>query len=153
MIRLMDVWAEIEAARRGKKLVFTNGVFDVLHAGHVHLLNEASKLGDLLVVGLNSDNSVRQLGKGPERPINQLEDRMTVVSALKPVDFVVSFDETTPVALIQRLKPDVHVKGGDYEVEDLPETPLVRSYGGTVIVVPMLEGRSSTETLRRLGRQ
>ena len=153
MIRLMDVWAEIEAARRGKKLVFTNGVFDVLHAGHVHLLNEASKLGDLLVVGLNSDNSVRQLGKGPERPINQLEDRMTVVSALKPVDFVVSFDETTPVALIQRLKPDVHVKGGDYEVEDLPETPLVRSYGGTVIVVPMLEGRSSTETLRRLDRQ
>ena len=153
MIRLMDVWAEIEAARRGKKLVFTNGVFDVLHAGHVHLLNEARKLGDLLVVGLNSDNSVRQLGKGPERPINQLEDRMTVVSALKPVDFVVSFDETTPVALIQRLKPDVHVKGGDYEVEDLPETPLVRSYGGTVIVVPMLEGRSSTETLRRLGRQ
>ena len=153
MIRLMDVWAEIEAARRGKKLVFTNGVFDVLHAGHVHLLNEASKLGDLLVVGLNSDNSVRQLGKGPERPINQLEDRMTVVSALKPVDFVVSFYEETPVALIQRLKPDVHVKGGDYEVEDLPETPLVRSYGGTVIVVPMLEGRSSTETLRRLGRQ
>jgi rfaE bifunctional protein nucleotidyltransferase chain/domain len=153
MDRLMDVWAEIEAARKGKKLVFTNGVFDVLHAGHVHLLNEASKLGDLLVVGLNSDNSVRQLGKGPERPINQLEDRMTVVSALKPVDFVVSFDETTPVALIQRLKPDVHVKGGDYQVEDLPETPVVRSYGGTVIVVPMLEGRSSTETLRRLGRQ
>jgi glycerol-3-phosphate cytidylyltransferase len=149
----MSVWAQIEAARRGKTLVFTNGVFDVLHAGHVHLLFEAKKLGDILVVGLNSDRSARTLGKGPERPINTLEDRMAVVSALKPVDFVLSFDEATPIELIASLRPEVHVKGGDYDAEELPETPTVRSYGGTVKVISLLEGRSSTETLRRLGRK
>jgi rfaE bifunctional protein nucleotidyltransferase chain/domain len=146
------VWAEIEAARKGRTLVFTNGVFDVLHAGHVQLLTQARQLGGLLVVGLNTDESVRKLGKGPGRPINTLEDRLAVVSALKPVDFVVSFDESTPIELIGRLRPDVHVKGGDYEAEELPETPTVRAYGGTVVVVPLLPGRSSTEKLRRLGK-
>lgn len=149
----MDVWGQIEAARKGKRLVFTNGVFDVLHAGHVHLLTQARQYGDLLVVGVNSDDSVRRLAKGPERPINELEDRMTVLSALKPVDFVVSFDEDTPIAVIERLKPEVHVKGGDYDAEQLPETPYVREHGGTVIVIPLLEGRSTTETLRKLGRK
>jgi glycerol-3-phosphate cytidylyltransferase len=145
-----QVLGQIERARQGKTLVFTNGVFDVLHAGHVHLLTAAREMGDVLVVGLNSDDSVRRLEKGPERPINTLQDRATVVAALRPVDFVLSFDEDTPIALIERLRPDVHVKGGDYEVELLPETLVVRSYGGRVALVPLLEGRSSTEVLRRL---
>lgn len=143
---------QIARAREGRVLVFTNGVFDVLHAGHVHLLTQARALGDLLVVGLNSDESARRLGKGPDRPVNTLSDRMAVVAALKPVDFVLSFDEDTPVELISRLRPEIHVKGGDYDPENLPEAPLVKSYGGRVVVVPLLEGRSSTETLRRQGR-
>jgi rfaE bifunctional protein nucleotidyltransferase chain/domain len=141
---------EIEESRKGKVLVFTNGVFDVLHAGHVHLLSAARAHGDVLVVGVNTDESVRRLGKAPDRPVNPLEDRVAVLGALRSVDFVVPFDEDTPVELIRSLRPDVHVKGGDYCVEDLPETPVVKSYGGRVVVVPLLEGRSSTETLRRL---
>lgn len=136
-------------ARRGKRLVFANGVFDLLHAGHVKLLSHARSLGDLLVVGVNTDRSVRRLGKGPERPLNPLEDRAAVLAALRAVDGVVAFDEDTPLALIEALKPDVHVKGGDYDAESLPETPLVRSYGGEVVIVPLLEGRSTTAILRR----
>lgn len=141
---------QIEEARKGKTLVFTNGVFDVLHAGHVHLLKLARGMGDLLVVGVNTDESARRLGKAPDRPINPLDDRIAVLSALKVVDYVVPFDEDTPVELIRELRPELHVKGGDYCEEDLPETPVVREYGGQVVVVPLLEGRSSTETLRRL---
>lgn len=145
-----DVWGQIESARAGRKVVFSNGVFDVLHTGHVRLLVEAKSHGDLLVVGLNTDASVRRLGKGPDRPINTLEDRMELVSALKPVDFVVSFDEDTPVEVVRRLRPDVHVKGGDYSESDLPEASVVRELGGTVVIVPLVEARSSTETIRRI---
>jgi rfaE bifunctional protein nucleotidyltransferase chain/domain len=137
--------------RRGRKLVFTNGVFDILHAGHVRYLAEARKLGDLLIVGLNSDESARHLGKGPGRPVNSSEDRAAVLSALRPVDAVISFDELTPEHLIELLKPEIHVKGGDYRAEDLPETPVVKSYGGKVVILPTLEGRSTTSTLRKLG--
>lgn len=144
------MFERIEVARQGKVLVFTNGVFDVIHAGHVHLLTQARVLGDLLVVGLNTDESAKRLGKGPDRPVNGLEDRMAVVAALKPVDFVVSFDQDTPVEVIRELRPEVHVKGGDYRAEDLPETPTVESLGGRVVVLPLLEGRSSTATLRKL---
>lgn len=137
-------------ARKGKTLVFTNGVFDVLHAGHVHLLASARSMGDLLVVGVNTDDSVRRLGKAADRPINPLADRIAVLEALRAVDFVLPFEEDTPVELIKELRPDVHVKGGDYDADRLPEAPIVREYGGRVVVVPLLEGRSSTETLRRL---
>lgn len=137
--------------RQGKKLVFTNGVFDVLHAGHVKYLAEAKALGDLLVVGLNSDESARLLGKGPGRPVNSEADRAAVLSSLRAVDAVVSFDERTPERLIEALKPEVHVKGGDYQEEDLPEAGFVRSYGGEVVILPTLEGRSTTSTLRKLG--
>ena len=146
------MFQQIDQARQGKTLVFTNGVFDVLHAGHVQLLTQAKALGDLLVVGLNSDESAKRLGKGPDRPVNTLQDRIAVVEALKPVDFVLSFDQDTPTELIAMLKPDIHVKGGDYDPENLPETPTVKAYGGRVIVLPLLEGRSSSETLRRLGQ-
>src|SRR5258708_2579069 len=103
---------QIEEARKGKTVVFTNGVFDILHAGHVDYLGRAKKLGDLLVVALNTDASVRRLGKGPDRPINSLDDRAKVVAALRFVDAVLSFDEDTPETLIAKLKPEIHVKGG-----------------------------------------
>lgn len=136
--------------REGKRLVFTNGVFDILHAGHVECLRAARRLGDLLIVGLNSDASVRRLGKGPNRPIHTLEDRATVVGAVRWVDGVVSFEDATPLSVIEALKPEIHVKGGDYDPESMPETPLVRSYGGEVVIMPLLPGRSTTETLRML---
>ena len=139
------------AIRAGKKLVFTNGVFDILHAGHVTYLAEARALGDLLIVGLNSDDSVRRLGKGTNRPINGQNDRACVLSALRAVDGVVVFDEDTPVELIKSLHPEVHVKGGDYDVEALPETKVVESYGGRVVILPFLPGRSTTTVLKKLG--
>lgn len=138
--------------RQGKRLVFTNGVFDILHAGHVTYLAQARELGDLLIVGLNSDASVRGLGKGPDRPVNCEEDRMAVLEALRAVDGVVVFEDATPEGLIEALKPEVHVKGGDYDPEQMPETPLVRSYGGEVVILPLLAGRSTTGILGRLGR-
>lgn len=136
--------------RDGKRLVFTNGVFDVLHAGHVGYLAAARKLGDLLIVGLNTDDSARSLGKGPDRPVNTLADRAAVIAALRSVDGVVAFSGPTPEDVIFLLKPEVHVKGGDYTEAQLPEASLVRSYGGEVVILPLLEGRSTTETLRRL---
>jgi D-glycero-beta-D-manno-heptose 1-phosphate adenylyltransferase len=136
--------------RAGKKLVFTNGVFDILHAGHVLYLEKAKSLGNLLIVGVNTDGSVQRLGKGPGRPINALEDRVIVLSALRFVDAVVAFDEDTPEQLIAALKPEFHVKGGDYREADLPESKIVRAYGGVVVIMPTLEGRSTTNTLRKL---
>ena len=142
---------KLEEARPGKRVVFTNGVFDILHAGHVTYLQQAAQLGDLLVVGVNSDESVRRLNKGPNRPIHTLEDRLTVLEALRCVALAIPFEEDTPEALISRLKPDVHVKGGDYRVEDLPEAKIVLGYGGEVKILPLLEGRSSTRAIRSLG--
>ncbi|CAN5688283.1 D-glycero-beta-D-manno-heptose 1-phosphate adenylyltransferase [soil metagenome] len=137
--------------RHGRRLVFTNGVFDVLHAGHVRYLTQARGLGDLLIVGVNVDETVRKL-KGPTRPVNPLEDRIAVLEALRAVDGAVPFSEDTPIGLIGRLKPEIHVKGGDYEAERLPETPLVRSYGGKVVILPFLEGRSTSSILQRASR-
>lgn len=139
------------ALRTGKKLVFTNGVFDILHAGHVQYLSAARALGDLLIVGVNTDASVKRLNKGEDRPIHTLEDRAAVLSALRFVDGVVAFDEDTPEQLIAVLKPEVHVKGGDYRAEDLPETKIVRGYGGVVVILPLLAGRSTSGALKKLG--
>lgn len=142
--------AEALELRAGKRLVFTNGVFDILHAGHVQYLEQARQLGDILLVGLNGDSSAKALGKGPNRPVNTLEDRAVVLGALRCVDGVVSFDELTPETLIGHLRPEVHVKGGDYRAEDLPEAKLVASYGGEVVILPFLSGRSTTRILDRL---
>lgn len=141
---------KIQAARSGKTLIFTNGVFDILHAGHVQYLEAARELGDLLVVALNSDESVRSLNKGTDRPINPLEDRAAVISALRAVDFVLSFSEPTPEKLLAEIKPDIHVKGGDYTPDQLPETKIIESYGGKVVILPFLAGRSTTSILERL---
>jgi rfaE bifunctional protein nucleotidyltransferase chain/domain len=137
--------------RSNRKLVFTNGVFDVIHVGHVRYLEFAAGLGDLLIVGINSDSSVRSLGKGPNRPINPAEDRMEVLTALRCVTGVVVFDQTTPEEIIAVLKPEVHVKGGDYTVAQLPEAKIVQRYGGEVVICPTVPGRSSTATIRKLG--
>ncbi|MES0837768.1 D-glycero-beta-D-manno-heptose 1-phosphate adenylyltransferase [Nocardiopsis tropica] len=137
------------AHRRGGGVVATGGCFDVLHAGHIDLLHRARALGDRLVVLLNSDSSVRRL-KGAGRPVVGERDRARVLSALDCVDEVVVFSESTPLRALERLRPDTWVKGGDYEVEDLPETPLVRSLGGEVVTVPLVPGHSTTELITRI---
>jgi glycerol-3-phosphate cytidylyltransferase len=117
----------------GKKVVFTNGVFDLMHAGHVRLLKKAKYHGDVLVVGMNSDSSVKKI-KGQNRPIISENYRAEVLCSLSSVDYVVIFDESTPVETIGKLEPDIHVKGGDWKIIDLPETKLIESYGGKVII-------------------
>ena len=138
-----------ELRGRGGCVVATGGCFDVLHAGHVSTLEAARALGDGLVVLLNSDASVRRL-KGPGRPVNPQEDRARVLLGLSCVDAVLTFDEDDPRAALRRLRPDVWVKGGDYEDTDLPEAGLVRSWGGRVVLLPYLSGRSSTAVLQSI---
>ena len=133
-----------------RPLVFTNGVFDLLHRGHVTYLAQARALGAALVVGLNSDASARLLGKGPERPLNAADDRAAVLAALASVDLVVPFDEPDPLALLQRVRPDIYVKGGDYAIETLRETALVRSWGGSACAIALVPGRSTTALVRRI---
>jgi D-glycero-beta-D-manno-heptose 1-phosphate adenylyltransferase len=136
--------------RLPRPMVFTNGVFDILHRGHVSYLTAARALGASLVVGLNSDSSARGLGKGPERPLNSELDRACVLAALQAVDAVLLFSEPTPLALLARCRPDVYVKGGDYDIEALPETPLVRSWGGRALTLPFVQGFSTTALVQRI---
>jgi rfaE bifunctional protein nucleotidyltransferase chain/domain len=131
-------------------LVFTNGVFDVLHRGHVTYLQQARALGAALVVAVNSDASARQLGKGPDRPLNDEMDRALVVAALQAVDHVVLFDEATPCEMIERIRPDVYVKGGDYDVDRLRETELVRGWGGRAVAIPFVDGYSTSGLVERI---
>ena len=133
-----------------RPLVFTNGVFDVLHRGHVSYLAQARSLGAALLVAVNSDASARRLGKGPERPLNSELDRAHVVAALQAVDYVMVFDEPTPCELIERIRPDIYVKGGDYDIEKLAETALVRSWGGRAVAIPFVDGYSTTRLVERI---
>lgn len=135
---------------RGRTVVFTNGVFDVLHRGHVEYLYAARALGDRLVVALNTDQSARRLAKGPGRPVNEENDRAFVVAGLGCVDYVTFFDEDTPQSIVAELLPDVLVKGGDYTPDTIVGRAEVEAAGGRVIVIPLVEGRSSTEILRRI---
>ena len=132
-----------------RKIVFTNGCFDILHFGHVHYLLEAKKLGNLLVIGLNSDDSVRRL-KGPSRPINGEMERAFVLAALACVDYVTLFEEDTPENLIKTVKPDVLVKGGDYALAQIVGADFVKQHGGTVTTIPFVEGYSSTRIIEQL---
>lgn len=133
----------------GKRIVFTNGVFDILHAGHVTYLDQARALGDVLVLGLNADESVRRL-KGPDRPVNTDADRALVVAALRSVDHVVIFGDDTPLAIIETLLPDVLVKGGDYTRDTIVGADVVEASGGAVRMIPLLEGRSTSSIINRV---
>jgi rfaE bifunctional protein nucleotidyltransferase chain/domain len=135
---------------RDVRVVFTNGVFDVLHRGHVEYLARARALGDVLVVGLNTDASVRRLGKGADRPVNPEDDRAYVLAALAAVDWVTVFDEDTPRALVAALLPDVLVKGGDYTRDTIVGADEVEAAGGRVEVIPLVPGRSTTSILKRV---
>ena len=148
--RIKDVLARLKMAQAdGKKIVFTNGCFDLLHAGHVGYLKKAASLGDILVVGINDDDSVRRL-KGGDRPLNKLEDRRIVLESLECVDHVIPFGEDTPLKLIERVEPDVLVKGGDYQADKIVGAALVQARGGTVTTIPFIEGRSTTELIRKM---
>jgi D-glycero-beta-D-manno-heptose 1-phosphate adenylyltransferase len=143
----------VRLGSRARPLVFTNGVFDILHRGHVSYLAEASSLGATLLVAVNSDASARRLGKGEERPLNPLADRMEVVAALESVHLVTWFDEETPLALILASRPEVLAKGGDWKPEAIVGAAEVRSWGGTVHSIPFRHERSTTALLRKiLGR-
>jgi len=152
VLNRQELVKRIEQLReRNQKIVFTNGCFDILHVGHKRYLSQARLLGDVLIIGLNTDESVRRL-KGAGRPINALEDRAEVLSALESVDFVIPFGEDTAESLVREIRPDVYVKGGDYEgrEDDIPEGVAVREFGGEIRILPYIEGRSTTEILRRL---
>ncbi len=133
---------------KGKRIVFTNGCFDILHAGHVDYLSKARRLGDILVIGLNTDSSVKKI-KGRDRPINKESDRAKVLSSLYFVDYITSFNETTPENLIKKIKPDVLVKGGDWNIEEIVGSSFVRSYGGKIKRIPFVKGYSTTSIIKR----
>ena len=135
--------------RQGKKIVFTNGCFDIIHAGHVRYLTAAKNFGDILIVGLNTDESVRRL-KGESRPINNQDDRAEVLLGLKAVDHVIFFGEATAEDLIAEVQPDIYVKGGDYTLETLPEAKIVQSYGGRVELVNLVAGKSTTNIIGKI---
>lgn len=141
LLTLRDLWRW-----EGKKVVFTNGVFDILHAGHVELLEKTRALGDILIVGLNSDASAKRLDKGPERPVNKWDDRAAVLCALACVDAVIVFEEDTPAELLEKLRPDILVKGGDYRKDQVAG----RESAGRVVIVPLKKGYSTTALIRRL---
>jgi D-beta-D-heptose 7-phosphate kinase/D-beta-D-heptose 1-phosphate adenosyltransferase len=143
---------EVERRRReGQKIAFTNGCFDILHLGHVRYLREARKTGDFLILALNSDASVRAI-KGDKRPLVPQGARAEVVAALEAVDYVTLFDETTPLKLIEYLRPDYLVKGGDWREEDVVGGGAVRSWGGRVVLIPMVEGTSTTDIVEKVLR-
>ncbi len=144
---------EARIASLPRPLVFTNGVFDILHRGHASYLAQARELGASLVVGVNSDASVKMLGKGDDRPINTEADRQALLAALASVDMTVLFTERTPVNLIAQIRPDIYVKGGDYEIDTLDETRLIKTWGGKAIAIPFLYERSTTTLLGKIRKQ
>ncbi len=146
-----DTLARELADRRatGARIVSTNGVFDLLHVGHLRYLQAARRCGDLLVVGVNSDACTRLL-KGPSRPFVPEDERAELLAALNCVDYVTLFDDLTPVRLLEKIRPDLHVKGGDYQIDLMPETAVVRQYGGDVITVDFVPERSSTGIIERI---
>jgi len=137
---------------QGKTIVTTNGCFDIIHSGHIQYLSDAAACGDILIVGINSDSSVARL-KGPTRPVQKEQDRAFILAALKMVDFVFVFDEPDPCAFLEQIRPDIHVKGGDYTPEKLPETAIVEKHGGKITIVPFLPGHSTTTLISRIVTQ
>ena len=145
-MKISEIVTSLKA--KGKKIVFTNGCFDILHVGHVRYLKEAKALGDILILGLNSDYSVKSL-KGSNRPINNESDRAEVLSALKAIDYVVIFDEKTAENIVGEVKPDIYAKGGDYSIDTLPEAKIVAEHGGKTVLLQLVDGKSSTNIINR----
>lgn len=135
--------------KKGKKIAFTNGCFDILHLGHVTYLESAKKMADILVLALNSDHSVKKI-KGSMRPVTKLRERQKIIAALESVDYVTAFSESTPLKLITKLKPDIIVKGGDWRVEDIVGKDFVSSYGGKAVNIKYLKGHSTSDVLKKL---
>ncbi|AVQ11091.1 Bifunctional protein RfaE, domain II [Leptospira santarosai] len=135
--------------RENQRIVFTNGCFDLVHKGHITYLSQARELGDFLWIGVNSDSSVKRL-KGDQRPVVPEDDRAILLSNLRFVDAVTVFSQETPLELIRLIKPAVHVKGGDYKVEDLPETPIIREFGGKVEILPFVPGKSTSLLIEKI---
>ena len=135
---------------QGKRIGFTNGVFDILHAGHISLFDFARRQCDILIVGVNDDASVKLLGKAPNRPINNIQDRTMVLSAIKTIDAIVVFSEETPLRLIEEIKPDCLIKGSDYTIDTIVGAANVLSYGGEVLLSPFVEGKSSTHIINKV---
>lgn len=150
MLSREDCVAAVQQGGFARPLVFTNGVFDILHRGHASYLDEAAQLGATLIVALNTDESVRRLGKGADRPLNTLADRAALIAALASVAVVTDFDEDTPQALIEQLRPDLIVKGGDYDMDTLPETASVKSWGGRAVAIPFEFERSTTRLVNKI---
>ena len=148
VVARQDAAARVAALPR--PLVFSNGVFDVLHPGHVTYLAQARELGASLVLALNTDASARRLGKGPDRPLNNEQDRAVLMAALESVSLVTWFDEDTPLELIAELKPDILVKGGDYDMDKLAETAVVKAYGGKALAIPIVAGYSTTALVKKI---
>ncbi|RHX90445.1 D-glycero-beta-D-manno-heptose 1-phosphate adenylyltransferase [Leptospira stimsonii] len=146
-------WEEVasfsDQIRNSKKIVFTNGCFDLVHRGHLTYLSQARELGDFLWIGLNGDSSVKRL-KGSQRPVVSEEDRAILLGNLRFVDAVTIFNQDTPLELLRLVRPAIHVKGGDYKVEDLPETPLVREFGGEVKILPFVPGKSTSLLIEKI---
>jgi D-glycero-beta-D-manno-heptose 1-phosphate adenylyltransferase len=145
---LTDVIKELRG--QGKSIVTTNGCFDIVHTGHVAYLTEAASFGDILIVGINSDKSVQQL-KGPTRPLQKEHDRTFIISSLKMVDYAFIFEEKDPIAFLSVIKPDIHVKGGDYTPETLPERKIVEEHGGRIAIVSFVNGYSTTSIVKKMG--
>lgn len=150
LVSRADAPARVAVLRAQGRVVFTNGVFDVLHRGHASYLAQARALGASLVVGLNSDTSARRLGKGPDRPLNNEADRAALMAALESVSLVTWFDEDTPLELITELRPDLLVKGGDYDMAKLAETQVVLAYGGHAQAIPFVDGYSTTALVKKI---
>lgn len=133
----------------GKKVVFTNGIFDFVHSGHLEYLEKARELGDIMVMAINSDASTKRI-KGPSRPINAQQDRAMILAGMRCVDYVTIFEQDTPTEILNTLKPSIHTKGGDYDPEKMPETSTVRKNGGEVIIIPLKEGYSNTKQFKKI---
>lgn len=151
---IINDWEQLSLAlneekAKGKRIIFTNGCFDLIHPGHVSYLNESKSLGDILVVALNSDDSVKKL-KGESRPLNSLDDRSIVMDALKPVDYVTYFSEDTPLNVINKLIPDVITKGGDYKVSEVVGGDTVIKNGGNVVIINFVDGKSTTKIINKM---
>ena len=153
IIAKSDVSYVVQKLRKeNKKIVFTNGCFDILHLGHVKYLKESAKLGDVLIVGINSDSSVKKL-KGSSRPINNQNDRAQLLCEVNLADYAIIFDENTPSNLLKEIKPDIYTKGADYTLETLPETPVVQSYGGKIEFIKFVEGKSTTNIINKMSEK